>query len=433
MRSAAWFRTLSRRQQALVVAIVLAFVGQVAYSTIRAGKRLSDFSINREMGERFLSGEFLYNGGSNYNYMPVSGLFYAPIAMVPPWAGMLGRSLVGLAGLGLVFWCMSRMSPASGVSRFAAVVLSLALAMQFLQRDLDDGGPNLIYLAMIVSGGYAVWCGRTVFAGVSLGAAIALKMTPGLMLPFFLWKRQWCLTAVTLAATLMWIVLPAAWMGPSEWWRAQRSWFGVVEAVAGGQMNQGMIDNDLRIQNQSLKLALMHGLVTYPEGHPLRLGHADWSLLDMEPKLASRIVTLFLLAGFGAFCWFAVRPARVEVGEARWPYEWAGLLLAMLLLSPVTWAQHIVWAIPALYLAVTTSWPRRSLALGLMSAYTLLGVVLCRPLLGADLAYITQANHIHTLALLTLLGLMIWGARTSPQTQGEAHDLARNHALPRAA
>jgi len=60
------------------------------------------------------------------------------------------------------------------------------------------------------------------------GLATTLKVTPGLFLLFFLWKRQWRLAACTAAAIVGWIVLPEVRMGSASWWSQQQEWTRVA-------------------------------------------------------------------------------------------------------------------------------------------------------------------------------------------------------------
>src|SRR5438128_10228575 len=71
----------------------------LAVSVVRVGHKIGDYDINREFGRRFLAGEPLYQGGQCFNYMPISALYWAPLALVPPRAGMALRYLTALACL----------------------------------------------------------------------------------------------------------------------------------------------------------------------------------------------------------------------------------------------------------------------------------------------------------------------------------------------
>ncbi|MGH7207794.1 MAG: glycosyltransferase family 87 protein [Nitrospiraceae bacterium] len=152
--------------------------------------------------------------------------------MVDPGVGFLLRYVVALGCLWLTLQMLDRMvwarREADASGRSAAAALTLVLASYYLLRDLDDGGPHLILLAIVVGGIYCVWKGREGLGAIWFGLTTALKVTPGLFLPFLLSKRQWRLAACTAAAIVGWIVLPAVWMGPASWWSHQQEWTRVA-------------------------------------------------------------------------------------------------------------------------------------------------------------------------------------------------------------
>ncbi len=92
------------------------------------------------------------------------------------------------------------------------IIVTLILCGHYLIRDFDDGGPNVILLAILLGGVYCIWQGRDIMGAFWLGLAIAVKITPGLVLPYFLWKGRWRAAAYTTTATLLWIVVPGIWM-----------------------------------------------------------------------------------------------------------------------------------------------------------------------------------------------------------------------------
>jgi uncharacterized membrane protein len=189
----------------------------------RVGTKIGDYDVNREFGRRFLAHSDLYEGGQCFNYLPISALYWAPLALVPPRVGMALRYLTALACLGLTFRLLRLMmfpqQPEKNGSTLAVTFVSLLLAIHYLIRDFDDGGPHVILLAILVGGIYCVWRGREKLGAFWLGLGIAVKITPGLFLPYLLWKRQWRLFGYTSVATALWVVLPAVWMGPASWWR----------------------------------------------------------------------------------------------------------------------------------------------------------------------------------------------------------------------
>src|SRR5260370_4633175 len=75
----------------------LGLLDHLTVSVVRVGHKIGDYDINREFGRRFLAGEPLYQGGQCFNYMPISALYWSPLALVPPRAGMALRYLTALA------------------------------------------------------------------------------------------------------------------------------------------------------------------------------------------------------------------------------------------------------------------------------------------------------------------------------------------------
>ena len=272
-----WYWSRTRAERWVLLACVVFAPIELTAKAIGHAAAYGDFNVHRDFGMRFLQGSYLYRGGHCFNYMPISAMYYSPLAMVPPALASLGRT--GLAMICLVYVMhtlgkmvrgRARAEPWPGLVIAACAVL---LTGQYVLRDFDDGGPHLIYLAMILGAMQAVRNGREGWASVGFGLAIALKMTPGLFLPFFVWKRRWRLAVYSTIATVAWIALPAVWMGPSSWWRHQDQWNRLALDVFTSKMDRGRQLNEVRVQNQAFKPAVARLLAAYPLGHPLKVDH----------------------------------------------------------------------------------------------------------------------------------------------------------------
>lgn len=396
-------RLLPWRQK---VILALAGVGLLAHVTIsiaRVGHKIGDYDINREFGRRFLAGQSLYQGGQCYNYMPISALYWAPMALVPSRAGMALRYLTALACLLISIRILRNTRP----SPFSIIIVTLILGGHYLIRDFDDGGPNVILLAILLGGMSCVWRGRDLLGAFWLGLGIAAKLTPGLVLPYLLWKRRWRAATYTTTATILWILLPALWMGPASWWRHQQQWNEVALSVVHDSSDAGRDLNEQRVQNQALKPALLRYLVTYPSSHPLRLEQAGYvDFLNWSPSTAGRAASGVLLVLGLVSCWATRR--RVEETPRVFLREISGLFLLMLLFSPVTWLQHFVFALPAIYWIVTEQQAApRKLRLGGIVLFAILALLMNRELLGRDTYLLLLSYHTHTLCLLLLFALVI--------------------------
>jgi alpha-1,2-mannosyltransferase len=437
------------------IILALAGLGLLAHATIsiaRVGRKIGDYDINREFGRRFLTGEPLYQGGQCFNYMPISALYWAPMALLPPRAGMVLRYLTALGCLLIIIRILRRMvsrewlvvsghkhsslaphsilGPRSSIldpRSFIIIIVTLVLGGHYLIRDFDDGGPNVIVLAILLAGMDCIWQGRDLSGAFWLGLGIAVKITPGLVLPYLLWKRRWRAAAYTTAATLLWIIVPALWMGPASWWRHQRQWNEVAMSVLHDSADPGRDLNEQRVQNQALKPALLRYLETYPPGHPLRLEQAGYvDFLNWPPRTADRLATGILLAVGGIFCWRTRRPWPEPHGMLG---ELSALLLLMLLFSPVTWLQHFVCALPAIFwlVAEQNARPRTLRLCGLIS-FGVLSLLMNRQLLGRETYLLLLSYHTHTLCLLLLFTLVV-AEPSSPECSAEEESVAKLPAI----
>ena len=409
-----WFWSQSRPERWIwlfcAVFVPFELVAKAISHTVAYG----DFNVVREFGARFLNGTPLYKGGHCFNYMPISAMFHAPIAMVPLWLGSLARTSSAMVCLAYTLTTLGKMvQDRARVVPWPGVVvggLAVLLCGQYVLRDFDDGGLHLIFLAMIVASMDAVRRGHDGWAGLGFGLVIALKMTPGLFIPFFVWKRRWRLAVYSSLAALGWIVLPAVWMGPSSWWDHQSQWNHLAGNVFASRMDRARVINEVRIQNQGLKPAVVRWLVTYPAGHPLKVNDPiDFAVGNLGEKTAGRVATLAMLALLGGVAWWSRRP-WVGRDDPNFVVEMAAVVVLTLLLSPVTWLQHLCWLLPATYLlaAQHLAYQRWSRSVAVVLAVYLVVTLVCnRVLIGREASLILFSWHVHTGGMLAILGLIM--------------------------
>lgn len=115
------------------------------------------------------------------------------------------------------------------------------------------------------------------------------------------------------------------------------------------------------------------------------------------------------------FCWYARRPYEGR-DDPAWLRESSAVMILVLLLSPVTWVQHLVWLVPALYLIVVDAHSNAGLgtpgkiALG---AYVVLVVVFNYELLGKQNFALLLSYHPFTVAMLLVLAMLMLRRQTS--------------------
>lgn len=182
-----------------------------------------------------------------------------------------------------------------------------------------------------------------------MGLAAAFKLTPGIFVAWWLWKRQWraaAWAAATVAAC--WFVVQPIVFGPALFGEAFRGWIGSVAPFLGEGVVAENVSGGFRFTNQSLEAAAGRFLAEVPTGLAGIGSSVNVAALDLG---AVRVVVAALQAGLLALlawlCRGAVRD-RNRIGPA---FEIALVSIATLWLSPISWINHYVALLPAFAVA----------------------------------------------------------------------------------
>jgi hypothetical protein len=375
-----------------------------------------DFKLHWETGRRFLAKEFLYTGGHDFPYPPFFGMIFAPTALLPMPIAKAVFYPVAVAALLALLWTMRRLVRSAfsldETQAFWVTAIAVFLAIQFLIHDQAILGLNTALVALTWLAIYLWKQRRDLLAGVSLGAAIAIKCTPAIFLGYFLWKRQWRMAIWTTAATLFFTAAPMAWQGPVSWTMHMKNWVGTaIEGVSGSGFEA---NEDFRDKNMSLRPVLSRYLVRQPEGNfDPNFDPPPLDFLDLSPRVASRIVNSVLLILLAVFLWWS----RGTVGardEPRLLWELAAVGVLMVLFSPITWGQHCVALLPACYLVAALLLVRDRLprwVIALLSVYILFCSLAGRDLIGRRLSLLLVSYHVTTFCILGLFVILLAGPR----------------------
>jgi hypothetical protein len=375
-----------------------------------------DFKLHWETGRRFLAKEFLYTGGHDFPYPPFFGMIFAPAALLPMRIAKVVFYPVGVAALLALLWTMRRLLRSAfsldETQTFWVTAIAVFFAIQFIIHDQAVLGLNTALVALTWLGVYLWKQHRELFAGVSLGAAIAIKCTPAIFLGYFLWKRQWRLAIWTAAATLFFTAAPIVWQGPASWTTHLRNWVSTaIEGVSGSGFEA---NEDFRDKNMSLRPVLMRYLVRQPAGEFDRdVDPRPVNLVDLSPKVASGIVNFVLLILLAAFLWWS-REAVKARDESRLLWELAAVGVLMVLFSPITWGHHCVALLPACFLTAALLLRHDRLprwVIALLSVYILFCSLAGRDLIGRNLSLLLVSYHVTTFCILGLFLILLAGPR----------------------
>lgn len=374
-----------------------------------------DIDIHREIGRRFLSGEYLYANDYCYMYLPTTGIYFAPLLAFgrnPSLALRYALAIGCLVGTIMVFHRMlCGASERNGWSRLWIGIGAGALTLQFILNDLDDGGPHLILLGILSGGIYAIWLGRERLGAALVGLGIVLKITPALFVLLFLWKRQWRLASYTVLATVLWIVLPVLYMGPASWWEHHTEWTRNAVLSVLDRQAEGRQENELQKANLSLRHTMLRYLVTYPPEHRLRqIDNAYKPVLDLPAGVAMVIVGAAGLCLIGLFARASRREFHKD-GDPAWAQDCAGTLMLALFFSPITWDQHLVWMVPAACVVVAAAIQVQGTlsraGYVMLGAYVVLTMLLNYEVVGSARWEALKSYHHLGIAMLILYGLLL--------------------------
>lgn len=291
--------------------------------------------------------------------------------LYPPFAAAVFRLLLPL-GFGLAkFWvsafgvlsvplsCHAALTLAGALRgpRRLAAALALGAAGLWLEpavQTLIYGQINLLLMAFVLAD--LAYLRRTPLAGVGIGLAAGLKLTPGVFLAYLLLTRRYRAFAVGVG-TFGLTALVAGWRYPLA---SQRYWGGAI--TAKNRLDMGNFDN------QSL-----HGI----------------ALRFLAPGQVSAgwAAAVAVVGGVGLWsAWQLSRRGReatavVVVGTVG------------LLVSPLSWSNHWVWLCPALA-CLTVAACRRP------NPFTLLGPVLLVAAFTAWPMRVDGSGHVNPKSLL---------------------------------
>lgn len=287
-----------------------------------------DFDIYR-MGAAHVLGQHLYDvrlprslmGGSrgmHFTYPPFAALLFWPFTLFAVSLSQALWSLLNIAAL-LALTALSIRGvrpdwPLQRVWAVAAIALFPVLRLNPDSLTLAYGQVN-IFLALLVLLDLTCtirWRSRTLPRGVLVGIAAAIKLTPLIFIPFLLATRQFRAALRSSAAFLACsaAALAIAPHSSSIYWSTE-----LFAAKRAGNL--------LYISNQDLQSALQR-------------------LTGMRPA-AVVMGLLIVLCALGG------------LAEAAWAYRASTPVLGILacaatglIISPVSWAHHYVWIVPAL-------------------------------------------------------------------------------------
>jgi hypothetical protein len=362
-----------------------AFATQYDYHDITQSVRVMQSGQNPYQPLDVAPGGTSTFGPTHSNYPPTAYVLLAPLPAVAAGVGDVGwivfNELLVVAVVVVVYMGIGRpsLTEALGVAALVAAFLPV-------WHNLWWGQVNLVVLLLVVLAMLAHQRGLAIPGGIALGSAVAIKLAPVALIPYFLWKRNWRLAAATVVTLgiVVGVTLLVGW-GPR--WAQYYDFLGPSgrgTALVNNQTLNGML---LRLWRPDLN--------GYPIGSPPAGFVPVWYALNI-------LVVGLMLAVL----------RRIRSGDPLMIWaELAVVLVVLSLVQPIAWFAHHVAAIVAIVVAVRLARQRAlpaAAAAGLVVAYVLATPVAA--VIGLTVGGSLGADQGHQPALQVATSALVFGA-----------------------
>ena len=299
-------------------------------------------------------GQMLQACDPGFTYPPFFALVMLPLAPMPLWLrdfvwyGVTLAATFGAFKLSETIACKSLAAPLARAELFWLRLFALLLSAKLILAVFENQAYDALVLVAILLGLAALSEDRPLAAGASLALAAALKATPLIFLPYLLWKRYFAAAAAFVLVYATASILPDMFFAPAGSPGYFSTWLGEVAGPAFGINPAGAplaFWDGANILNHSLRGAVA---LNVDEAHHRSLFDAALGAAD-----GCFIVVVGTL--------LAVSPRRPQ----SIAIDGSLLLVAMLMLSPMTSRSHYVALLLPYMTLLAHSWrDQRSAGLG---------------------------------------------------------------------
>ena len=267
---------------------------------------------------------------------PTAMLYFAPYSAMPLSAArlvFLAMNHVALLATAILTWRLVR--PALSPAVWLGLVLGVVALLDPFLLAFRLGQVDLVIGLALAAAAYRLRNGDDAWAGACIGLAAVLKITPGLLALYLIWRGRWRALG-GLAATVAALGALSFGVAGLETWQYY-STVRLPDLLAGSALF-----NNLSLPGLILRVFM---------GPELAKG-----MLDLQPDipLARLLIVVALLAAIGVTAWALGRKART--GRA-FVLEFSVAVAAAFVISGVTWPHYLAWLLPLVGLSLAFRWP----------------------------------------------------------------------------
>jgi alpha-1,2-mannosyltransferase len=348
---ARWGPTLAWRLFQLLTAAALA---AAAWRLLGHTPYRIDIDVYRMGGRAWLDGRPLYADGAMFHtrggidlpftYPPLAAVVFAPFALLSLKAASVAITITTLVLLllstamlltRLDVWPTTSVTGEPAWARrcwlAAAIVAPSVIYLEPIRANFDFGQINVVLMTLVIADCVPR---RTPWPrGILLGIAIALKLTPAVFLLYFLLRRDTRALLVTVCSAAV-ATLAGLAFAPRDSWQY---WTETVRHT--DRIGTATLNTNQNIAGVLARLGLAQGerFVLWTAACFLVLGVTVWAV-RRALRADQPVLALVCVAMFG------------------------------LVVSPVSWSHHWVWALPAVLVAAVAAVRLRHAGLGVVSA-----------------------------------------------------------------
>ena len=267
---------------------------------------------------------------------PTAMLYFTPYSAMPLAAArlvFLAVNHIALLATAALTWRLVR--PALPPWVWLGLVLGVVALLDPFLLAFRLGQVDLVIGLALAAAAYRLRNGDDAWSGAWIGIAAMLKIAPGLLALYLLWRGRWKALA-GLVVTVVAVALLSLGLAGVDAWRYYLT-DRLPDLLAGSALF-----NNLSLPGLILRVFM---------GPELAQG-----FLDLQPEIAvaqvlSVISLLVALAVTGNALGRSARTGRAFV------LEFSLTVVAALVISGVTWPHYLAWLLPLVGLSLAFSWP----------------------------------------------------------------------------
>jgi alpha-1,2-mannosyltransferase len=308
-------------------------------------RNLIDFPVYYAAGQSLLKGrtdlyapDFALGRVMDYRYLPFFLVAFTPLWLIPYSVSAYIWYLLSVIEITSCVIIISRICPALGSSRKAWLLIALS-TLQYFVVAVHYGNAHLLAVFLLFAAAYSFRKGREVIAGLLMALAITIKLTPVLLLPYFVLKRKWRMLASVCILLIVINFIPSVYFGVNGNRKLIESWYQHVISSQEFHEDNGPINLSLKGELRRYLSPVdyskrVDGDVQYPAINVVSLAREElfWAwIIGCAILFVAVLVLIWLERG-------STQAAIEESNQnnARFAVEMSLMLCLMLMVGPLT-------------------------------------------------------------------------------------------------